>query len=265
MLAYDLKRFEDAIEAAKRCLLLNPPKDIAISANCRLTYALNKRKKYEEGINIAEKAIKDGYEDDALYYNYVTALVNFTHYEKALEVARNAVLKYPKDVGLQYQFGCALLGAKRHEEAIKPFLFASQMASDPGLRTSSFNSLAVSYRFLGDLEEAIKNYVKALELDPHNVTTLRNVGVLKEKLGRTPEAIENYRRAIQLDPNCIPAHYDLAFALIRNGDMENAAKELNFAYKTTGSLREQETIEKIIFNFITKDRHFRKVSLCTLE
>ena len=58
---------------------------------------------------------------------------------------------------------------------------------------------------LGNFEEAISYYDKALEIDPNNTITLNNIGATLEKIGKTQEAYEFFRKVVLIDPN-----YELA-------------------------------------------------------
>ncbi|MBW5398273.1 tetratricopeptide repeat protein, partial [Brachyspira pilosicoli] len=54
-------------------------------------------------------------------------------------------------------------------------------------------------------EEAIKDYDKAIELNPNNGAFYNNRGVSKENLEEYNEALKDYKKALELDPN-----YDIA-------------------------------------------------------
>jgi tetratricopeptide (TPR) repeat protein len=53
---------------------------------------------------------------------------------------------------------------------------------------------------LTNYEEAIKNYDKALAIDPDYVYALTNKGNTLSNLGRYQEAIEYYDKALAIDP-----------------------------------------------------------------
>src|SRR6185295_18772971 len=73
---------------------------------------------------------------------------------------------------------------------------------------------------------------KVVALDPGNAhRTFYNLGVVIENRDDATEgdhrkAIEAFRKAIDLKPSYAIAHRDLGFALMRNGDLMGARKEL---------------------------------------
>lgn len=73
-----------------------------------------------------------------------------------------------------------------------------------------------------DFDEAIKNYSRALEVDPKNYTAALFIGNTYDKENQFPKATEWYERAIQLDPNLETAYRYYADMLAKEGDMAKA-------------------------------------------
>ncbi|MEI0701468.1 tetratricopeptide repeat protein [Brachyspira intermedia] len=55
--------------------------------------------------------------------------------------------------------------------------------------------------YLEHYVEAIKDYNKAIELDPNNSYIYYNRGVSKENLTQYKDALKDYKKALELDPN----------------------------------------------------------------
>ena len=66
---------------------------------------------------------------------------------------------------------------------------------------------------MGQYEEAISWYDKALEIDPENAVVLYYKGIILSNLGRYEEAIFWYDRAIAIDPTHIGALYERRVAM----------------------------------------------------
>jgi tetratricopeptide (TPR) repeat protein len=73
-----------------------------------------------------------------------------------------------------------------------------------------------------EFDEAIKDYSKALELDPKNYTAALFIGNTYDRQNEFAKGAEWYERAIQLDPNIETAYRYYADMLAKQGDMVKA-------------------------------------------
>lgn len=152
--------------------------------------------------------------------------------------------------------------AKNYDDAVKGFRKA--LALDPGF-VRAWDNLGLTYEALGQNDDAIAGYKKAIEANRratpcspwpgHNLATLlRKIGrpeeaepvlrgslacdpkfarshyqlgvILEKDEAKTAEAIEHLRRAEELDPNYAEPHYTLGRLLRRLGRDEEAAQQL---------------------------------------
>lgn len=77
-----------------------------------------------------------------------------------------------------------------------------------------------------DYDEAIKNYLKALEKEPGNYSATLFIGNTFFRKNELAKAREWYEKAIQLDPNIETAYRYYAEMLARTGDMANSRSML---------------------------------------
>lgn len=77
-----------------------------------------------------------------------------------------------------------------------------------------------------DYEGAIREYRRALELDPGYILAWANQTTALGELGRNAEAIAIGRTAVAMDPDYIPPRYLLARAYSRAGHLDEAIREL---------------------------------------
>ncbi len=95
----------------------------------------------------------------------------------------------------------------------------------------------------GRLDEAIKEYEEALELNPYSVSCLFNLGLAYLKAGRNAEAIYTYERAIDLAPEDAELYKLLGIAFIKNGEREKA---INAWEKSLALNPEQPRVKEFI-------------------
>ncbi|MFL5262183.1 MAG: tetratricopeptide repeat protein, partial [Anaeromyxobacteraceae bacterium] len=79
------------------------------------------------------------------------------------------------------------------------------------------NSRGIELADRGWLDEAIKEFKKAIELDPRSAHAHDNLATVfsEKKLWR--EALQEYLTAIRLEPDSATAHYNLACFLATHG------------------------------------------------
>jgi Flp pilus assembly protein TadD len=125
----------------------------------------------------------------------------------------------------------AALGAEmgKTDEAIAAAEAVSTLKPDDAENWITLGSL---YAQKGEAEKSEKAFRKVVELDPANAAqTFYNIGaVLANKADPTDadnrKIIEAFRKAVETKQDYAAAHRELAFALLRTGDAENARKEL---------------------------------------
>jgi len=73
--------------------------------------------------------------------------------------------------------------------------------------------------------EAIEQFRKALEINPHLAVAHNNLGLALQSQGHDAEAVDQYRKAVEVNPCFARAHFNLARALVRLGRTDEAVAE----------------------------------------
>jgi len=135
----------------------------------------------------------------------------------------------------------------KHERAIKDYDRA--IALNPN-DTAAYNNRGLAYADLNKHERAIKDYDKAIALNPALAEAYSNRGLAYAELNKYERAIEDYDKAIELNPNYAAAYGNRGIAYSKIQRYEESARDL----KKTGILffhsgREEDAVEAFFICF----------------
>ena len=105
-------------------------------------------------------------------------------------------------------------------------LFGGRSESEVRPQRPEFLSEALVLERQGDYDAALTSYRLALRDTPNDLRVLQNMAIAFSRIGRLDEAVRAYRRALEIDPGLSGAHYGLAFLLVKRGDHAGAEKHL---------------------------------------
>jgi tetratricopeptide (TPR) repeat protein len=91
----------------------------------------------------------------------------------------------------------------------------------PGNERSYLNRGAAFYN-LGKLDKALADYIKALQIDPHDFVTYSDLGLIYMDKGDYNMAIFEFGQAIKINPNYAGAYNNRARAYDKKGDLDKA-------------------------------------------
>jgi tetratricopeptide (TPR) repeat protein len=103
-------------------------------------------------------------------------------------------------------------------------------AEGEGTRESAFDRNEIDVRYAqalkrqneGQLDQAQALYTKVLEMDPHHVASLNNLGVIYMQQNKYREALDCFNDALDRQSNYVDAHYNLACLYARKNDTKNS-------------------------------------------
>lgn len=149
-------------------------------------------------------------------------------YSDRITFWQDCVNKSPRKARPHNNLGVALADQGYHDEAIKQYHKA--LAIDP-LYQDPIGNIGLSLAEQGKIKESISQFLKALEINPKDVKTLNNLGASLIVEKRYAEAIQNLSKALSLDPYYAQAHNNLGVALQHQGRIEEAIDHFSIAVR----------------------------------
>lgn len=83
-----------------------------------------------------------------------------------------------------------------------------------------------TYQDQGELDEAIEEYKKAVELNPNHLKAHMNLGAAYMRQEKYDQAIDQFSTVVKLNYYHANAHYNLGYIYVLKGEKEKAQEEL---------------------------------------
>ncbi len=149
----------------------------------------------------------------------------------AIRFAKQLLQKDPRNAELHYLLGKAYLQDDRPELALMELKTVNEIGQFGGhLQENQFRrTIAGLYRRFGQTEEALKEYLLLMKLEPNEPDHYYESGQLFEDRQKTDRAMEFYRKATELDERHAASHFKLGYLLYRNKHPLEAKQELEAA------------------------------------
>lgn len=122
-----------------------------------------------------------------------------------------AVRKDSKDYVAYNNLGMAYISSGQYPEAVRCFL--KSLDINPHYEMAYAN-LGFLYNKLGQYEQAVSYIKKSIEIDPNNAQPYNNLGSAYAGQEKFDEAVPLYKKAIQLDPEYADAYANLGYAYV---------------------------------------------------
>jgi tetratricopeptide (TPR) repeat protein len=100
-------------------------------------------------------------------------------------------------------------------------LWTDTLAKDPDSWAAHIN-LGDAFILKGQVDDAVAQYQRALQINPDYPEALTNLGVALFRKGRVDDAVAQYQKALSIKPNFMQAHNDLGLALVQRGQVDDA-------------------------------------------
>jgi tetratricopeptide (TPR) repeat protein len=156
---------------------------------------------------------KDNY---VAHVNLGETFLNQERTEEAATHFRAAVQIRPNDPAAHLNLGSCERRGKNYGAALQEDQAVLRLTSDKGLRAYALVNMGSDYRLLKDYPRARESYEAGLRVNPEAARAFTGLGVIAQKSGQFDEAVRNYSRAVELEPSDV-GYLLLAKALDQSG------------------------------------------------
>jgi tetratricopeptide (TPR) repeat protein len=154
-------------------------------------------------------------------------------YSAAIRLAKQIIAKDPRNPEAHYMLGVAYREDGKPELALMEFKTVNQISRFGGACPENVfrADIAQLYARFDQPEEALKEHLLLIKMEPDNSAHYYNAGCLFAERNKTERAAEFLRKAIELDPRNSNAHYELGYILYRTKHPIEAKEELDLAIR----------------------------------
>jgi tetratricopeptide (TPR) repeat protein len=209
-------------------------------ARANLSIALIKKRRPKDAIVLLRDGLAGGARAPRMAHILADLLKAQGNYSEAAELCRTAL------AWLRRYTPPGPIGGKKVEKE--------------GMEAQIRQTLGEVLEKQNQVEEALQEYSKAVELCRDDADARVRLGVLLSGKGKLEEAIHHFREAGRHAPNLFAAHYNLGLILANRGDLEGAIQAFrdavrankdsaNAHYQLANALRKNEEMAEAVEHF----------------
>ncbi|MFC2168088.1 sulfatase-like hydrolase/transferase [Acidobacteriota bacterium] len=207
----------------------------------------------EEGLKVLENGFLANPNNYMSISGYGIALIKQGRHEKGAQFLEEAITIFDKDTEVWNFLGLAYWILGDMERAQDRFEKALELDPEDAVVNvnvgSFFMAIAQGSNNPSDILRSVRYFRTAVANDPTLASALNGLGGALEMAGNIDEAILNWEKALEVDPNYALSAYNLAVVLLEKGEknrsLEYAQKYLSIRGNTL-TRAERNEIEKII-------------------
>lgn len=161
----------------------------------------------------------------------IQKLIKNGKYSAAIKQAKVLTTKNHRDAEARYLLGKAYLAEGKAELALMEFKAVNAFAIFSKIipETEFRKTIAQLFLKFHQPEEALKEYLLLIKIEPFNSDNYYQTGLLFEDRDNTEQALQYYRKAVETDPKSAKAHASLGLLLYRSKQATDAKEHLKKA------------------------------------
>ncbi len=152
---------------------------------------------------------------------------------QAVKIAKGMITKDHRNVGAHFLLGEAYVAEQKPELALMEFKSINQIGKfgEYCLEVPFRKQIATLYSKYNQVDEALKEYLLLIKLEPFSAEHFFHAGELFEERDNSEKSVNYYMKTIQLDKNHADAHYRLGYLFYRQKKILEAKAELDIALR----------------------------------
>ncbi|MFP4697728.1 MAG: tetratricopeptide repeat protein [Eubacteriales bacterium] len=257
---YELKKYEESLENCDKCLNLNKNLIEPYIIKMKVYNAIND---YKTTLKTYEKADKLGYNTPELFIEKGNALRNLKKYEEAiknyniaLEMDNNNYCIYLKKALCHYEVGQYVKAIELIEKSLEinpnieqAYYYKALCLKELSNEKEMLSAINTGIRLKGNIlhkfyylkgkhlenknnySKALKNYRKAIEIEPENTTYQYDIGMILKQLNKLEESKNYLNKAIEVETNKLDALIGKSHSLFCLGKLEESLELIDKACK----------------------------------
>jgi len=186
---------------------------------------------YQNAVSDCTQAIKISPKNTEAYLNRGLAYLMQGNYQAAIADNARIIAIQPQDFRAYYNRGIANAYLGNHQQAAKDYNLAlSHNHKIPNnLLADIYNDRGLAYLELADLETAILDFNRAINLDENNYRVYFNRGCAHVQTGNYSDAVRDFSQVVQLNPQDGDAYLNRGIAYHNLGYEQAAISDLHQA------------------------------------
>ncbi len=156
-------------------------------------------------------------------FNQARLLLSESKYEEAIKLFQEILTQDTQHQESLHFLGLTYAQMGKMKEALDFLQQANAINPEPYL----LNNLANAYKKNNQLDEAIKHYLKAIELAPNYAQAHSNLANLYALQNKYEEALSHYIKATHAAPDFSSAHFNLGLLFLKNNQLDAAKTQFN--------------------------------------
>jgi tetratricopeptide (TPR) repeat protein len=225
-LQFQLGEFQKSVDSFNRSVALKP--DYARAWD-NLAGSLCALDQLDEAERCCHRALnfKEGYADP--YFKLGSIYFQRGRLEDAENAFRKVLEVNPGYPLAGHYLAMVLARTRRIEEALEICERAATPAGETELPSQAWNEMGFNLYEMGEYEEAIRAYEKALTFTPERAVIWLDAGVAHQQLGKLDQARRHYEQAVELEPELARAWHNLGMVRQELGDKQGGQEALDEA------------------------------------